>query len=266
MIVNCPRGCQSCHLRKQSVRCTRSFLNMTDPPAINIGSISEIFQGIIHNKNGDYGQVTVLSTDPWIATIDNFVSDAEAEALLSSVSTWERSTDSGSTNEFGEQGRILSSGRTSANAWCRHDCETHPDVVRLTERIEKLTTVKSENYESFQILRYETGQHYTTHHDTSAEDFQILPGPRILTLFLYLSDVEEGGHTEFPGLKLSVKPEKGKALLWPGVLDRDPYTIDHRTRHTARPVIKGRKYAANSWIHLNDFKKPNLWGCTGAFD
>lgn len=28
----------------------------------------------------------------------------------------------------------------------------------------------------------------------------------------------------------------------------------------------GRKYAANSWIHLFDYMRPNLWGCTGVFD
>ncbi len=28
----------------------------------------------------------------------------------------------------------------------------------------------------------------------------------------------------------------------------------------------GTKFAANSWIHLYDYAKPNLWGCTGSFD
>ena len=93
----------------------------------------------------------------------------------------------------------------------------------------------------------------------------MLPG-RILTFFLYLSDVEEGGETSFPLLGLSVKPKMGRALLWPSVLDEDPGAIDPRTSHEARPVIRGRKYAANSWIHSHDYVKPNLWGCTGTFD
>jgi hypothetical protein len=33
-------------------------------------------------------------------------------------------------------------------------------------------------------------------------------GPRILTFFLYLSDVEEGGETNFPLLNISVNPKK----------------------------------------------------------
>ena len=42
------------------------------------------------------------------------------------------------------------------------------------------------------VLRYEVGQKYITHHDYGAEDNSKPCGPRILTFFLYLSDVEEG--------------------------------------------------------------------------
>ena len=44
----------------------------------------------------------VLSRDPWVVTFDNFLSDAEAKALISNVDQWEQSTDTGDTNEFGE--------------------------------------------------------------------------------------------------------------------------------------------------------------------
>ena len=110
------------------------------------------------------------------------------------------------------------------------------------------------------------GQHYRAHHDYGAEDIKKACGPRILTFFLYLSDVEEGGETSFPDLNIAVKPKKGRALLWPSTLDSNPELIDTRTRHEAKPVIKGRKFAANAWIHSHDFMKPNLWGCTGTFD
>lgn len=91
-------------------------------------------------------------------------------------------------------------------------------------------------------------------------------GPRILTFFLYLSDVEEGGETVFTNLNIKVKPKRGRALIWPSVMDSDPESQDPRTHHAAAAVIKGKKYAANAWIHLYDFAKSNLWGCTGAFD
>ena len=85
-------------------------------------------------------------------------------------------------------------------------------------------------------------------------------------MFLYLSDVEEGGETAFPLLDMSVKPKKGRALLWPSVLNSDPNVIDQRTVQKARPVISGVKYAANSWIHSYNFEVSNHWGCTGTFD
>lgn len=91
-------------------------------------------------------------------------------------------------------------------------------------------------------------------------------GNRILTFFLYLSDVEEGGETKFNSLGIQVKPKRGRALVWPSVRDDEPDFWDDRTFHEAMPVIKGKKYAANHWIHFNDYEGPNLWGCTGSFD
>jgi len=87
-------------------------------------------------------------------------------------------------------------------------------------------------------------------------------GPRILTFYQYLSDVEEGGGTAFPDLGITVAPKKGRVLLWPSVLSSNPEKKDHRMDHEALPVIKGLKYGANAWIHLYDFKAPHLTNCT----
>ena len=135
------------------------------------------------------------------------------------------------------------------------------------DRIERLLGVPQANYEQFQILRYEEGQYYRTHHDMGAEDNRRACGPRVYTMFLYLSDVEEGGGTDFPRLNITVQPKKGRALLWPSVLSDHVTRQDARTHHQALPVGPGGlKYAANAWIHLYDFRKANPWGCTGAFD
>ena len=57
-----------------------------------------------------------------------------------------------------------------------------------------------------------TGQRYGVHHDYGGSDRKLACGPRILTFFLYLSDVEEGGETAFPSMGISVKPKKGKVI------------------------------------------------------
>eukprot|EP00966_Prymnesium_polylepis_P075223 1745166-Prymnesium_polylepis.1 len=74
------------------------------------------------------------------------------------------------------------------------------------------------------------------------------PGPRVYTFFMYLSDVEEGGGTQFDG-GFTVQPKAGKAVLWPATLEQQPFDSDSRTHHEALPVLKGVKYAANFWIH-----------------
>ena len=109
------------------------------------------------------------------------------------------------------------------------------------------------------------GQRYVTHHDFSLADSDKPAGGRALTLLLYLSDVKEGGETYFPALDLSIQPKEGRAVLWANTLDREPQTGDDRTRHEAKPVSRGVKYAANQWIHLHDYAKADLWGCTGTF-
>jgi prolyl 4-hydroxylase len=49
---------------------------------------------------------------------------------------------------------------------------------------------------------------------------------------------------------VTIEPKKGKAVLWPSVMDSDPTVQDPRTHHQALPVMAGVKFAANAWIHL----------------
>ena len=265
MTVFCSLSCNACHLRDARVRCARSSLAMDQNPAYAPGDMGHMF-GRIMDEFGDKYGAQIMSTDPWVVVFDNFITDGEADGIVRTVKKWERSTDTGSANKYGEVGRVVSKSRTSANAWCDKDCEADPDVIRVTDKIREVTQVPTDNYESFQILQYESGQFYRVHHDNGADDKFLPAGPRVLTFFLYLSDVEEGGETNFPSLNISVKPKRGRAVLWPSTLDHAPDTTDRRTLHEAKPVIKGIKYAANAWIHLYNFRVPNLWGCTGSFD
>lgn len=266
MVINCPRSCNSCDLLDHRVRCDRNRLNISNDHVYAPGDMQDMFMNI-KDKFGDRYGVNILSDDPWVVTFDNFLTDTEIAELIKSVNeNWERSTDTGSQNEFGETGRILSESRTSNNAWCRQECDHNIYVQDIVRKIEEITRVPSINFEAFQVLRYEYGQKYNRHHDASTQQAKQASGIRILTFFLYLSDVEEGGETSFPELNIDVKPKKGSALLWPSVLDSNPDKIDHRTSHAALPVKKGIKFAANTWIHSHDFSTSNLWGCTGTFD
>ena len=63
--------------------------------------------------------------------------------------------------------------------------------------------------------QYGVGQYYQGHHDYIPAHAQLPCGPRVYTLFMYLSDVDEGGETAFELLKVSATPKRGRALLWP---------------------------------------------------
>ncbi|CAJ1959352.1 unnamed protein product [Cylindrotheca closterium] len=279
MIVHCCKSCDeelnASELIDPNVRCTKERLNMTEP-AWQPGDLNKLFESWAA-KDSDFAQYDpqVLSSPgaefggidgPWVVTFDNFFSEDEANALIQGGAKvgFERSTDQGKMNSLGEREKVVSTTRTSSNAWCIGACERIPQVSRVSHRIEEVTKVPKKNYESFQILEYDYNQFYRSHHDSSGSE-KGLSGHRILTFFLYLTDVEEGGETKFNKLGIQVKPKRGRALVWPSVKNEDPSTWDPRTFHEAMPVIKGKKYAANHWIHLNDYEGPNKWGCTGSF-
>jgi 2OG-Fe(II) oxygenase superfamily len=88
---------------------------------------------------------------------------------------------------------------------------------------------------------------YKAHHDYIIHNRDRQQGVRILTVFLYLNDVEAGGGTNFDRLSITVEPKRGRVLLWPSVLDDKPHEKDGRTTHQALPVEAGVKYGANAW-------------------
>lgn len=185
-----------------------------------------------------------------VVTFENFLNSSEADAIYGAVQNqFVRSTDTGAYNKYGEAERVVSQGRTSMNAWCRGSCDKKPLVRSVIDRIEDVLGVPYENYEQFQVLDYDVNQYYRAHHDYGASQKNLPCGPRILTFFLYLSDVEEGGETAFPKLDIQVKPKRGRAVVWPSVQLDDLVQQDSRTLHEAKPVIKGRKLAANVWVH-----------------
>lgn len=155
--------------------------------------------------------------------------------------------------------------------WCTGDCYTDPVAQRLMERVENITGIPEVNSENFQLLQYLDGdpddpsvpkhQHYNVHNDYIPYQLERPSGVRILTFYFYLNDVEEGGGTRFPHLNMTVTPKRGRAALWPSVLDEHPNEKDGRSDHEALPVLKGEKYGCNAWIHQRDFKTPNNRGC-----
>lgn len=286
MYKECRWSCKWCAMETGS-RCRRAAGDM---PAARQGTLEYMFGRAVEDPSFRTLTPRVHSRDPWVVSFETFLSHEESERIIQVGGRgWQRS----------QAGDGVQAVRTSSTAWCDPgSCQRDPVLTRIRRRISNLTLVPERNAEHMQVLKYDTGQFYRTHHDqnsplTSAwgprmytvrrrsylapeqgahllshllshgPDSPLLPRPccPLAQFFMYLNDGEAGGETHFPRLNISVKPKRGRAVLWPSVLDRDPTERDDRTEHEAVTVYKGVKYAANYWLHMYDFQYANDRGC-----
>ena len=201
------------------------------------------------------------SLGPWVVTLDNFLTDVECDRLvqLGSKNGYERSATLNPRQRDSENAY-----RTSTNTWCEDECTEDAVTQRVMEKLTNATGIPISYSEDLQLLRYSPGQYYKEHLDVTGEESYHPSGSRILTFFLYLNDVKEGGATRMTnltekdsGIFVDVQPKKGMALVWPSVLDEDPMTLDNRTFHEALTVLKGQKFGANAWFHNRNVKGDN---------
>lgn len=127
-----------------------------------------------------------------------------------------------------------------------------PRITSLVTDIADLVRLPPENSEPCQLLRYRGDQKFDPHADAFARNAGGLEalargGQRLFTTLCYLNDVEEGGETEFPYLKLKVKPKVGRVLIFGntrlGTADGHPHA-----NHAGRTVEGGgEKYVLSIW-------------------
>jgi prolyl 4-hydroxylase len=268
MKKHCAPVCFSCNELSREAKCP------IDPNVKNIwspGDLNLMFERLTTDSSFEQYTPKVLSRPsfvgndtnetadyqlgPWVLLMEDFVTVEETDRMI------QAGTEIGFKRSVLSDGYKASEGRTSTNSWCKTTCRTDPLVAGVTDRINILTQIPQNNSENLQLLRYEEGQFYGTHNDYNPHEREYIQGVRILTFFLYLNDVEEGGGTNFPGLDLTVESKRGRALIWPSVLDENPNEMDPRTNHQALPVIRGRKYGANAWLHQRDFETSAALGC-----
>lgn len=144
----------------------------------------------------------------------------------------------------------------SPDAWskkCDASCSEDAIVATLDAVVEEVTTRPNQNLERYQLLHYERRQQYGLHHDYIAAQAALPQGPREFTVLFYLNDVQEGGETTFPGLKVTVRPRQGRVLLWPNVAyPKSPSAgskLNAHTHHASLPVMEGEKFVATQWVH-----------------
>lgn len=139
----------------------------------------------------------------------------------------------------------VSENRTSHT--CYLDKSEAAEVVR---KIEALTGCPANRMEIPQVARYTATQQYKYHHDADEnETFKANGGQRVGTVLIYLNDVASGGETHFKHLDVSIRPQRGSALVFfPATLDG---AIDEKALHCARPA-KDVKWVSQVWIRQRE--------------
>jgi len=265
MKKECAPACLSCEFLVFEERCPIDYNNLGD--IWKAGDLNAMFEKLTNEPYLSQYSVQTLSSPatggPWVIQLDNVLTKEEADHLieLGAIEGYQRSADVGKLTIDGSHDSKISEARTSTNAWCNALCYRNATAQAVINRLSELTGVPEGHSEYLQMLRYEPGQYYNSHHDYIGHHIIRQQGPRILTFYLYLNDVEAGGGTHFDRLNLTVTPRVGRAILWPSVQNDFPSRKDDRTMHAALPVEAGIKYGANAWFHLRNFKEPYAANC-----
>ena len=193
----------------------------------------------------------LLSHDPHVGMFRDFFSHQECDEVV------RRSRDKIKSSPYQARGgtRYLNTQRVSKRL---HISEDQLKLSKLSsERISLATNwiVHQEKHASdeYNVINYGICGQIEVHVDYWNTDNKRPGGARISTFLTYLSDVSLGGRTVFPGLGLSVQPDKGSALFWLTVDTEEDY--DSRMYHMGCPVVRGNKWV----VYLSIYSDSQMW-------
>lgn len=193
----------------------------------------------------------VVSTKPRAFIVRNYFTNQEADEIMRIALSKLDQSYVGNKDDGG--GRV-SETRTSRNAWLpRRASEIINTIFHRTAdllNIDEKLMETNKNVEEMQVVRYNQGQRYDSHHDWGVSGF---PESRYITVLLYLNDMPEGagGETSFPkggpnGEGIKIIPKKGDAAVFYNLLQDG--NGDDLSLHAAMPVHHGTKWLANFWV------------------
>ena len=224
-----------------------------------------IISYIIFKNNNNYKKIVVdkniikyISDNFEILEIYNLLTKDECKEIIESAK-YKGLHESGVVNYLSENGtEINKNSRTSQTCWL--DISDNPIIKKIAEYSEKITGIPINHQEMMQVAYYKQEGKFIDHYDactyndiTFCDKMNNNAGQRRATLLLYLNDDFQGGQTEFVQLKLSIKPQVGKAILFWNV-DQDEKLII-KSKHKAKPVISGEKWICTIWSHIKPYKK-----------
>ncbi|HWI34809.1 MAG TPA: 2OG-Fe(II) oxygenase [Burkholderiales bacterium] len=151
-------------------------------------------------------------------------------------------------SEISHDGSADSSFRTSRTC----DLIRGEEAVRiLDQRICGAMGIDPKLAEPSQGQYYDVAQEFKPHTDYF-ERYELAKhstptlGQRTWTFMIYLNDVEEGGHTNFVNVGLSIPPKRGTAVIWNNLKADGSGNYD--TLHHGTPVKRGYKAIITKWF------------------
>ncbi|HEX8669187.1 MAG TPA: 2OG-Fe(II) oxygenase [Allosphingosinicella sp.] len=201
----------------------------------------EIISAMHLTEDGDSVAVSpaeILSESPSVSLLRSFMTPRECDYLADAASP----LFSDSVVVDPATGRLVRDPVRTSEAAAFPLALEDPLIHALNRRIGAASGTDPAQGEPLQVLRYRPGQEYKAHSDA-------LPGganQRILTMLVYLNDGYQGGETLFLENGLSIKGNRGDAILFRNAdLTGRP---DPAARHAGLPVRRGVKLLASRWI------------------
>lgn len=189
---------------------------------------------------------TILSENPKIILIENFVNPLQAKHLINIADQIKKPSTIDSKDDPYTLAKNI---RSSESA---HLGKARDAIVKEIEDA-ACSYVKLDTHylEPMQVVVYEKGQKFNPHYDFFSPDTADLAyrGNRNKTILVYLNDVkeEDGGATVFPKLGIKVQPKAGSAIYFENMNENG---INYDTLHAGEELQtdKQNKYAINIWF------------------
>lgn len=208
---------------------------------------------------------TINLFNPTVLFCDDFLEEEKCDAIVEKAKEQKILQPSQVVDNSDPKNSVESRFRTSEHgslAWT--DC---PEAWEFAQRVSYFLSLRIEQAEPLQVVRYDLGQQYEPHLDAfdpnSADhkEYRIgNSGNRVATALLYLTTPIEGGGTVFPELidrsnnsEKRIDAKKGRCVFFTntymGLQDPHPHA-----RHGGEPIVKGEKWACNLWFRSNIYQ------------
>lgn len=199
-----------------------------------------------------------LSAEPKMVLLKNFLSEEECDYLIELSKP--HLVRSQVLNDEGGEG-VVDDRRLSEGFFIPPDSD-NSILTAIEQRINRLTGYPQINGEDLYVLHYGVGGEFKPHFDyfneetVGGQEAIACGGQRVVTLVMYLNDPVEGGETIFPAIDITIKPQKGNAILFYN-LDSDG-DEDMLSLHGGAPVKAGEKWIATKWIRQEAYQQKDL--------